>query len=136
MASTLNVEPIAEDVMSQGIVADTWGKLAADCIAAYVEAGNEYAALAGQEMDLEADRAGKKLDAIRRIMQGENPLTGKPHSASSAEAVVETDHEYRAHLKIQSDIVVMKNHSGTLAETARLRAELAIARFRVAGGLR
>ncbi len=113
-----------------------WGEFAADCITAYAKAGLEYAALCGREMDLEADRPAKKLDAILRIKATENVLNPeRPHSASSAEAVVETDHEYRAYLKLQSDGVVMKNQARCLMESARLRSELAIARFKVQGGL-
>lgn len=51
------------------------------------------------QMTLEKDKAPLKLAAISRIISaGDNPLTGKPHSFSSAEAVVHTDAEYDAHL--------------------------------------
>lgn len=46
---------------------------------------------------LEDQRPLKKRDAILRLIGTENPLTGKPHSASSAEAIVESDPAYAAH---------------------------------------
>ncbi len=51
------------------------------------------------EMELEDTRHIIKLNAIEHIMgSGDNKLTGKPHSFSSAEAVVHTDDVYAAHL--------------------------------------
>lgn len=119
----------------EGTDLDGLGKLAADCISQAVDCGRLYAELCGQEMEVEANRPEHKLAAIRRIMATENTLTGKPHSASSAEAIVETDPEYRAYLKAQSEVVVQKNHAYNLAIGARLRAQLAIARFKAEAGL-
>jgi hypothetical protein len=52
------------------------------------------------EMSLEDTRINVKLAAIERIMRaGDNPLTGKPHSFSSAEAIVNTDGEYQNYLE-------------------------------------
>lgn len=52
-----------------------------------------------RQMTLEKDRHVIKMAAISRIVaSGDNPLTAKPHSFSSAEAVVHTDAEYDAHL--------------------------------------
>lgn len=52
------------------------------------------------EMELEDNRHVVKLNAIEYIMgSGDNKLTGKPHSFSSAEALVHTDDSYAAHLK-------------------------------------
>ena len=39
---------------------------------------------------------------------GPNELTGKPHSASSAEAIVEADAQYAAYLSQQRDAVIAK----------------------------
>lgn len=51
------------------------------------------------EMELEDTRHIIKLNAIEHIMgSGDNKLTGKPHSFSSAEAVVHTDENYAEHL--------------------------------------
>jgi hypothetical protein len=51
------------------------------------------------EMTLEDNRHSVKLAAITRIMNsGDNPLTGKPHSFSSAEAMVHSDQQYADYL--------------------------------------
>lgn len=56
------------------------------------------------EMELEDTRHHVKIAAIERIMRGgDNPMTGKAHSFSSAEALVNTDAEYAAHLEKQRD---------------------------------
>ena len=58
------------------------------------------AAVVFHEMELEDTRHVVKLNAIESIMSsGDNKLTGKPHSFSSAEAVVHTDENYADHLK-------------------------------------
>jgi hypothetical protein len=62
-------------------------------------ATNMYATAVGAEMELEDNRIAVKMAAISRIMgAGDNPLTGKPHSFSSAEALVNTDAEYAEYL--------------------------------------
>ena len=51
------------------------------------------------EMSLEDGRAKIKMEAVQRIMAaGDNPMTGKPHSFSSAEAVANTDKTYNDYL--------------------------------------
>jgi hypothetical protein len=58
-----------------------------------------YAAAVEKEMAIEDSRVVAKMAAINRIMTaGDNPLTGKPHSFSSAEALVNTDSEYSDYL--------------------------------------
>ncbi len=58
-----------------------------------------YATAVENEMTLEDNRIGVKMAAVSRIMTaGDNPLTGKPHSFSSAEALVNTDAEYSDYL--------------------------------------
>jgi hypothetical protein len=58
-----------------------------------------YANAVEDEMRLEDNRIAVKMAAISRIMTaGDNPLTGKPHSFSSAEALVNTDTEYSDYL--------------------------------------
>ena len=58
------------------------------------------------EQALEDARINVKLAAIDRIMaKGDNPFTGKPHSFSSAEGVVNTDEEYQAYLERQREAV-------------------------------
>ena len=62
-------------------------------------AAKNLSAAVRQQMTLEKDRHVVKMAAISRIVSGgDNPLTGKPHSFSSAEAVVHTDAEYDAHV--------------------------------------
>lgn len=58
------------------------------------------------EMALEDSRINAKLAAIDRIMSaGDNQLTGKPHSFSSAEGIVNTDAQYQDYLERQRDAV-------------------------------
>lgn len=80
------------------------------------------------EMDLENRRHNIKLGAIDRIMKsGDNPLTGKAHSYSSAEALVTTDQTYADYLDEIADAVRVKiiakaQYDAALA-AARLAAE-------------
>lgn len=62
-------------------------------------AAQKLSAAVRAQMTLEKEKAPLKLAAISRIVAaGDNPLTGKPHSFSSAEAVVHNDAEYDAHI--------------------------------------
>jgi hypothetical protein len=74
-------------------------------LSAAIEAKAEvFADAVVREMELEDTRHHVKIAAIERIMKsGDNPMTGKPHSFSSAEALVNTDAEYAAHLEKQRD---------------------------------
>lgn len=70
-----------------------------DVIAPLRELAKAFADALRAEAQLELDRPAFKQAAILRLMQTENPLTSTPekpklHSASSAEAVVETDPAY------------------------------------------
>ena len=76
---------------------------------AVITAGNVLAQATANEMALEAGRALEKAAAIRRLMDGEpNALTGRAHSVSSAEAIVEADAQYSAYLAQQREAVVAK----------------------------
>lgn len=102
----------------------------------YERLGRGYAELAAREFDLEAGRAIEKDAAIRRIMEQPNPLNSdKPHSATSAEKIVEADPEYAAYIGRIRDTVREKNHAYTAMTGARLRAELAIAALRAGEGV-
>jgi hypothetical protein len=58
-----------------------------------------YAEAVKAEMFFEDSRAQVKMAAVQRIMRaGDNAMTGKPHSYSSAEAIVNTDREYSDYL--------------------------------------
>lgn len=71
-----------------------------------LRAADELGRAKAREMELEMQRALVKLDAIRRLVGTPNDLNGKPHSASSAEAAVETDHEYMQHRAEQREAVI------------------------------
>lgn len=82
----------------------------------------EYASLRAEESRLEDERHGVKQQALLRIMATENSLTGKPHSASSAESVVQLDPTYAAYLARQREVVLQKNIEHGKTESARIRA--------------
>lgn len=73
------------------------------------------------EQRLEDERITHKLAAINRIMsRGDNPLTGKPHSYSSAEAVVNTDEDYQNYLAqmrsaVRDRIIARGNYDAAIA---------------------
>ena len=96
-------------------------------ILALEEAGRRLAAATHREQTLEDGRAAEKAAAIGRLMQGTNGLTGKPHSASSAEAVVETDADYAGYRRAQADAVQERIFARTAYDAAHLNAQLAIA---------
>ena len=79
------------------------------------------------EQTLEDNRINVKLAAIERIMAaGDNPLTGKPHSFSSAEAAVGTDSDYQSYLErqrsaVRTRILAKGNYDAAVA-AARLGA--------------
>ena len=73
---------------------------------------------------------------LKMMWAGPNPLSGKPHSASSAEAVVETDPEYAAFLKRRRAAAVTKQVAYGRMESARLRAELCRVLLQAAPGFR
>lgn len=79
------------------------------------------------EMSIEDARINTKLAAIGRIMAaGDNPLTGKPHSFSSAEAIVNTDAEYQQYLErlrlATHDRIVARGAYDAAVAAARLQA--------------
>jgi hypothetical protein len=67
----------------------------------------------------------EKMAAIARIMTGSNPLTGKGHSASSAEAIVETDPEYAAFLAQGTANTLARLEAETRYRAAQFRCEAA-----------
>lgn len=71
-----------------------------------MEATHRLADAVTAEQALEDNRINVKLAAIERIMaSGDNQFTGKPHSFSSAEAIVNTDADYQLYLERQRDAV-------------------------------
>lgn len=101
-------------------------------IGIYEETAAKWRLVLEREMELESARPLAKSEAVRRIMEQENPDTGKPHSATSAEKVVEADPEYADFLRTLRDVVIQKHAAAAAMEAARLRAKLAVA---LAGGV-
>jgi hypothetical protein len=89
-------------------------------------AAEVYAQAVTLILELEDGRAAEKSAAIRRLMQTENDETGKQHSASSAEKIVETDGEYAAYRKRQRDAEVEKHRAEAALFAAKQRARLAV----------
>lgn len=85
-----------------------------------------------QERALEDGRAAQKTAAIQRLLKVENPETGKVHSASSAEKVVEMDNDYMAYRDYQSQAVVARIEAQGRYDAALRAADLAIERVRAA----
>lgn len=73
-----------------------------------VTAGRRLAEAVVAELEMEARKAGEKSEAIRRLIGSPNLETDKPHSASSAEKIVETDREYATFLAAYRSIVANK----------------------------
>lgn len=79
------------------------------------------------EQALEDNRINVKLAAIERIMAaGDNQFTGKPHSFSSAESVVNIDSAYQDYLERQRNAVrariIAKGNYDAAVAAARLGA--------------
>jgi hypothetical protein len=88
-------------------------------------ATKSYADAVAHEMLLENERHAVKLAAITRIMgSGDNPLTGKPHSFSSAEAVVHADSDYMTHLEKMREAVHQRILAMGAFEAAKAAAKL------------
>lgn len=89
--------------------------MATDFVKDINAAAKNLADAVAHEQTLEDARANVKLAAVERIMKaGDNSLTGKPHSFSSAEAIVNTDGEYQSYLERQRQAV----HARILAKGA------------------
>jgi len=99
-------------------------------IAAVEAAASALGAARAHEQTLEDQRPLVKSAAIRRLMGTDNPETAKPHSASSAEKVVESDAEYFAHRQQQASAVVATEEARGAFYAARYRAELALAHLK------
>lgn len=105
---------------------------AADQIDDVEAAGERLAQAVARVQELEDERAIVKSQAVRRLMLTNNEDTGKQHSASSAEKIVEVDGEYAAHRKLQRDAEVEKQRAYAQYEAAKLRAKLAVVLVEVA----
>lgn len=96
-----------------------------DYAADIIATGEALAHAVAYEMEVEDNRPLAKFDAIKRIMGTTNELTGKPHSASSAESIVESDDEYRSYLLIKRTAVADKIRARAAFDAAVARAQLA-----------
>lgn len=93
-----------------------------------LDRGTELAVAVTRETTLENGRHAVKLAAIERIMKsGDNPMTGKPHSFSSAEAAVSLDAQYADYL----ERLAQAQHERIVA---RARYDAAIAAARIGTG--
>lgn len=102
---------------------------ASDRIASIEDAAREMAIAQERVTRFEDERAPKKAEAIKRLMQQTNDLTGKLHSASSAEAVVELDAEYAEYRNMQREAEIDRHRTIAAYEAAKLTARLAIESF-------
>ena len=93
-----------------------------EAIRDYQVAAGRHAKAVLDEMEL-LDQAGPEKDrAIQRLMGTPNPLTEKPHSASSAEKVVELDPGYRAFLQEKGGAVAKRLGAEADMKASYLRA--------------
>lgn len=93
-----------------------------------VRAAHELADAIMAETALEDSRINVKLAAVERIMaRGDNQLTGKPHSFSSAENIVNTDEDYQSYLERMRQAaharIIARGAYDAAVAAARLAAE-------------
>ncbi|NBT75296.1 hypothetical protein EBZ80_13845 [bacterium] len=104
--------------------------MASDYVKNIEQAATRLADAVKATMTLEDNRHAVKMAAINRIMKsGDNPLTNKPHSFSSAEALVHSDAQYADYLEQireaeYSRILARGAYDAALA-AARLQSEVA-----------
>lgn len=95
----------------------------------YDDAGKEYALYVTQEDEMEANRPFMVYEATCRIMEEQKM------AATPAEKLAKIDAAYLDHLEAQRNVVAKKNDALTRMQSARLRAELAIAAIRSIAGM-
>jgi hypothetical protein len=86
-----------------------------------------------REQTLEAERPLLKAGIAARLLGTENPQTGKPHSASSADGAAALDEEYVGHCAAIVEATRTKLIAQGAYEAARLRARLAVAEVEALG---
>lgn len=97
-----------------------------EAIRAIVTAGERMALAHATVQNLADGRAIEKSFAIRRLMATMNDDTGKPHSASSAEKVVELDAEFMAYRRAERDAEIERHRSIAAFESAKLMGALEV----------
>lgn len=104
---------------------DTDFTVAEQYLAAIETLGMELGKARAAEVELADQRIEVKVQAIREIIaNGPNEFTGKPHSYSSAEAIVELHPAYQAHRRKQADNLLLQELVKGKLAVAQLRAKL------------
>lgn len=98
-----------------------------DTIAAIETRAEQLAEIVRTIQQNEDDRSAFKTTAIRRLIGTDNPETGKPHSATSAEKAIESDPEYRGFREVAGRLEAEKHLAFGRYEAAKLRARLEVA---------
>jgi hypothetical protein len=106
-------------------------KLAGDAVARLQRAGREYGSAIRLCHNLAAEKAEREQRAIVRIMGDPeapniNSLTKRPHSASSAEDIKETDRDYRKYLDAVATAEQNRVESRTEVTVATVAAAIAL----------
>ncbi len=101
------------------------GRMAA--IERVCKAGVRLAEAVEREMLLEARRGIETEAAIKRLIGTPNALTGKEHSASSAEKIKETDAGYKLYDAGRIDSIADRHRAWAEYDAAKLEAQLAVA---------
>lgn len=104
-------------------------------IDAFSEAALAFRTAVVTEMQVEDAKPLEKSAAIFRIMGTENPETKKPHSASSAEKIVEGEPQYEAFLRSRRKAVFEKLEASAALDAARFRVQAAIATINAQKGV-
>lgn len=102
------------------------------------QAINEHARLAAQiiastseHSEAERERALQKIGAVARLTGSDNPATpGKPFTASQAENYAQLDPAYAQYKERCASLSLVRLTDELAVQTAKLRAELAIALVR------
>lgn len=104
-----------------------WIEVAEQALDAHKELALEFAAEIVREGNAEVERVEFRATAVESLLGTDNPATGKPHSASSADAAVSQSADYLSRVRRLSEIVADKEKARHLLAYYRLRGELAIA---------
>jgi len=94
---------------------------------AITAAGERLAQAMARESELHSLKGIRKSEAIVRLIGTENAETQKPHSASSAEKIVEADPTYAQFLAECRQSVIDRIRAETELTTAKLGGQLAVA---------
>lgn len=104
-----------------------------DYIAEVELAGGALAEATAEVQRLADGRAAEKSAAIIRLVGTENPETLKPHSASSAEKVVETDQQYLRYRVLEREAEIERIRAKAHYDAVKLKATLAVGLATIGG---